>query len=349
MCASSHCVDGYCCDTTCNTTCYACDVAGSEGTCSPSPSGDHDRSACAAGTGLCKQGCDGAGHCVYPSASVACGQPQSCADGTVRLPDLCDGSGGCTTGTTQSCNGYQCEDAINCGHSCTTDAQCASGFHCSGGVCYGQKANGASCVLGSECSSRTCIDTVCCDAACDATCSYCNFASNPGHCQTVPDGQDPRHVCQASSGGTIECAGSCSAGQCRFPDVGTNCGLCAACDGTGRCTATPTDDSDCGTISCDGLSTTCRVYQDLTSNRCAALGACSTPNDPATCTAYTDLPCTDGGQLAQDSGGIQPGEDGGTTGNKSGGCSTAPGTTPTGAGLLLLLALSLVGRRRREP
>jgi len=53
----------------------------------------------------------------------------------------------------------------------------------------------------------------------------------------------------------------------------------------------PPDDSECGVISCIGLETHCRVYSDLTANRCAALGSCKADNDPATCTIFTDIPC----------------------------------------------------------
>jgi len=56
-------------------------------------------------------------------------------------------------------------------------------------------------------------------------------------------------------GGPPRCAGACdTAGQCAFPDVGAACGLCSACDGTGRCTQAPADDTSCGRLSCSGLT-----------------------------------------------------------------------------------------------
>jgi MYXO-CTERM domain-containing protein len=101
-------------------------------------------------------------------------------------------------------------------------------------------------------------------------------------------------------------------------------------------------------IDCSGLDTACRVYQVLTANRCAGLGACKTANDPAACTEYSDLPCADGGVTQQDGGGTQPGPDGGTTGDKSGGCRAAPRGPANGFVGLALLALGLgVARRRR--
>lgn len=73
-----------------------------------------------------------------------------------------------------------------------------------------------------------------------------------------------------------------------FPDVGAPCGVCAACDGVGRCTLTPGDDAGCGVIDCSGLDSPCRKYTDLGANRCATLGTCKQANDPAVCVIYTD-------------------------------------------------------------
>jgi MYXO-CTERM domain-containing protein len=88
------------------------------------------------------------------------------------------------------------------------------------------------------------------------------------------------------------------AGDCKDPNTtdcvafvdvaaGTNCGLCAACDGAGTCGMTPADDAACGEIDCDGLDTICRDYDDLIANRCEAFGDCADPNT-ADCIAYSD-------------------------------------------------------------
>ena len=93
------------------------------------------------------------------------------------------------------------------------------------------------------------------------------------------------------------------------------------------------------------LGEACREYQDLTASRCAGLGACKTPNDPATCTAYTDRECADGGTAQSDAGG--PGQqDAGTGGGTSSGCTAARGAgTPWP---LLVTALLAVCARRRS-
>jgi hypothetical protein len=120
--------------------------------------------------------------------------------------------------------------------------------------------------------------------------------------------------------------------------------VCSACDGTGRCTVMPADDDACGAIECSDLDTACRSYQGLTANRCAALGTCKAANDPATCTEYSDLPCTDAGAPAD---GGPPGRDGGETPGGSSGCSChASGTAQAGL-LPLVLGLFVACCRRR--
>jgi hypothetical protein len=349
MCKSGHCVDGFCCDTACADPCWSCKLSTHQGTCWPSPPGDADDGACAVGTGICKQSCDGAGSCTAQGAAVLCaGSSATCSAGAIHQPDHCDGVGHCVSGAIQSCGGYQCAgDNLTCLADCLGHSDCVAGYYCQGGVCIGGKANGELCATHPECNSGSCADGVCCDRTCDGSCTYCNFDAQKGHCVAVPNGQDPRGECQASSGGTAECAGSCQTGQCAFPDVGKACGLCAACDGTGRCTAEPADDVDCGVIDCSGLDTVCRAYPDVTTSRCAAFGVCKTANDPATCTGYADRPCTDGGSPYPDGGDTPPG-DGGTSGNKSGGCRAAAAGASAPIGLVTLLALRLFGWRRRR-
>jgi hypothetical protein len=156
--------------------------------------------------------------------------------------------------------------------------------------------DGAACSHGYQCARGSCADGVCCASACTAACHSCNLPGSVGTCTLAPDSADPRHECVAPSGGSPACAGACLAGQCAFPGLGTACDLCAVCDGTGRCAATPIDDAACGVIPCSGLSTPCRMYGDLHGSRCAALGVCKPPNDPTSCTAYADLQCDGGTQ-----------------------------------------------------
>ncbi len=151
------------------------------------------------------------------------------------------------------------------------------------------KTTATACKSDRECASGNCVDGYCCDDKCQGNCRSCALPGHEGTCTTVPDGQDPRRACQIALGGVPACWGACYSGQCAVPDLGTPCGVCAACDGNGRCTKTPPDDDRCGVIRCSGLNTPHRIYDDLRGNRCAYLGSCKTPNDTSTCTYYHDL------------------------------------------------------------
>ena len=60
QCKSGNCVDGYCCDMACGGSCQACDLSGSQGTCTTIPSGPpHGSRAACAGSGVCQGVCNG--------------------------------------------------------------------------------------------------------------------------------------------------------------------------------------------------------------------------------------------------------------------------------------------------
>jgi len=72
-CRTKLCVDGYCCDKPCLGTCEACDLAGSEGTCTNVPNGQDPHNDCGEKVGhfcnnICSMekfpGCDGNGECL---------------------------------------------------------------------------------------------------------------------------------------------------------------------------------------------------------------------------------------------------------------------------------------------
>lgn len=58
VCSTGNCVDGVCCDTACDGTCQACNLAGHVGTCTPIDDGTDPAGECGAGSV-----CDGAGGC----------------------------------------------------------------------------------------------------------------------------------------------------------------------------------------------------------------------------------------------------------------------------------------------
>jgi hypothetical protein len=143
------------------------------------------------------------------------------------------------------------------------------------------------CKSNNECPTLECWDGFCCDKHCMGKCVSCGMPGHEGICTPVPDGQDPRRACTIVQGGHPACNTACYSGQCMWPDVGTPCEICAACNGTGRCTETPADDDRCGVISCKSQNTPCRTYEDIRTNRCESLGLCKTANY-YNCLNFTD-------------------------------------------------------------
>src|SRR4029079_16487963 len=89
-CTSKLCVDGRCCNSSCNGQCEACDVASMEGSCvpvvgAPHKGGTPTRSACN-GSGACQGTCGNgvASSCQFPTSNTPCGTP-SCV-GTAFTP-----------------------------------------------------------------------------------------------------------------------------------------------------------------------------------------------------------------------------------------------------------------------
>ena len=152
------CVDGWCCDALCSGTCEACNVPGSEGTCSPvfgppanTPFGPTKRVCARAGLDdpECAGQCDGRHRaaCVPASVTATCG-PETCNDGVATLRGTCDGYGRCTF-VTQACAPYACAPN-GCRVDCTAPHHCAAGADCVDGRCVGasdQKIGGVGCAL----------------------------------------------------------------------------------------------------------------------------------------------------------------------------------------------------------
>jgi len=222
------------------------------------------------------------------SAQEPCIVQEDCSEGEFCLDGYC-----CTDNCIypcMSCGLPESEGACLYVPRGTTDPKgfCSGEQACDGkGACLA--ANGFSCTIDNECASGQCVDGVCCNVACDKTCESCAQNGLVGTCSPVPYNTDPDNECL---GPHPSCGGMCDGNRsCKFPGVGNDCGVCKACDGKGDCLVTPRDDADCGpSIDCDGLDNACRDYHNLTGERCDAFGSCKKPNDPATCTQYTDIP-----------------------------------------------------------
>ncbi|HEX7664216.1 MAG TPA: hypothetical protein VF407_06900, partial [Polyangiaceae bacterium] len=115
------CVDGFCCDTSCDGQCQACDVSGHEGTCTAVTGKPHHEACTGDPSGACAGTCDGTNtdSCSYPD--VACGTAGSCAGGTAQTAQTCS-KGTCGASTSHAC-GLGCFQ-----DSCLGVAQVAVGF-----------------------------------------------------------------------------------------------------------------------------------------------------------------------------------------------------------------------------
>jgi hypothetical protein len=134
-CTSGFCVDGVCCDVACDGQCEACDVAQSEGTCSPVSGTPHGSRPACSGTDPCLGECNGAARaiCVYPDETTTCGDTtSSCADGSETV-NRCNGIGACVP-TPTPCAPFACGDTA-CNTKCKRDTECAAGATCQAGAC----------------------------------------------------------------------------------------------------------------------------------------------------------------------------------------------------------------------
>lgn len=158
-CATGYCVDGHCCNTSCEGQCEACDVGAIAGICSPifgNPHADHTPcdASCVDGVATPAGTCSGGDFCTAPAAIVcapfACDQTEcrdSCLDSTDCAPgyacepmtgaciadaSVCDGDSTLSRqdGTVESCTPYRCSNEGSCLSRCTQNGDCASGFVC---------------------------------------------------------------------------------------------------------------------------------------------------------------------------------------------------------------------------
>ncbi|MBT9556982.1 MAG: hypothetical protein IV100_13180 [Myxococcales bacterium] len=139
QCGSGNCVDDRCCDTTCTSTCFACNIAGSLGT------------------------------CTAEAAGSTCGSA-SCSNAELTPPPECNSTQQCSAGSASACaNSLTCADGSSCRSSCTTSSHCVTGYFCcqagydcaTNGACNAKKAGSASCNNGDECQSGSCVSNAC--------------------------------------------------------------------------------------------------------------------------------------------------------------------------------------------
>ena len=205
-CISGNCVDGVCCDTTCDGICESCNQPGAVGACSPNMMGTDPDSDCAAhapaapdggvdddgGTSnvppvgdnlaACSGACDGNRACTFPQTSTSCGGNICSAAASVGS-FFCDGSGGCNE-TDTKCSDFNCNGGA-CRTVCGADSDCQPADFCNLNInkCVPRHVDGTACVMGDECQSTFCYSGVCCNTTCGDATQSCNNAGNVGKCQ----------------------------------------------------------------------------------------------------------------------------------------------------------------------
>lgn len=135
ICNSNYCVDGVCCDASCNGQCEACDVAGNEGICSPVEGEPHGtRTKCDFAGEECGGSCDGvnASACKYAPTGTSCGEP-TCTGG-IADSSTCDGQGSCRAADSERCAPYNCGEDDKCLDRCEIDDDCSQGYQCDEGA-----------------------------------------------------------------------------------------------------------------------------------------------------------------------------------------------------------------------
>jgi hypothetical protein len=310
-CGSGFCVDGVCCNSLCNGTCMACNVASSKGTCSPVPDGETPRipGQCqaepAATCGL-DGTCNGAGGCrKFVDGSIC--DPGTCQGSSVVGAKVCS-EGECVAGPTTICSPFACDaTGGRCHARCTDDYQC-DGRQCVAGSC-GKKPLGAVCTAGDECDSGSCADGVCCNVSCTGPCVSCNQVVRMGECSPVAAGaRDPHAKCAEEARTTCGLSGLCNGlGGCAKHAAGTEClaPSCSSgseipmsiCDGNGTClVGAPVP---CAPFICSGTSCnlSCASANDCTAGNACTGGSCGKFPPGARCTTAGECAsgfCVDG-------------------------------------------------------
>jgi len=289
QCQSGLCVDAFCCNLPCNGRCQACDVAGSEGRCTPIKAGDDPDNECdieAISTCGRDGSCDGQGACRKYPVGMSC-MPGSCTGSTETGASTCTAAGLCQAGAARMCmGGLTCTNG-SCATVCAADGECQNGFFCDNKACQVKRPAGSACTAPNQCASNFCVDGVCCNIACDQTCYACDLPGAVGTCNAIPDGQERGATpeCPRQEMTTCGRVGGCNGrGACRLYETGTVCAAqtCSGgvqsdarrCDGVGGCESLTT--RSCGNFACVGnaCATSCTTAAQCKSGLACVSNTC---------------------------------------------------------------------------
>jgi hypothetical protein len=323
QCKTDFCVDGVCCDTSCDGACQACaaDLKASgdaPGLCGAAKAGTNPNNGCAdEGALSCKHNgvCDDAGACaLYPMGAV-CGTSTCVGDGSKgynQVGDACNGQGTCSPAATTTCGVFACSKG-QCLSSCTTALDCLASAYCDGNVCKAKLAPGAACKQKDTCASGFCVDGVCCDTSCDGACQACAAAlkasgDGAGMCGAAKAGTNPNNGCLDEGAPSCKHNGTCSGdGTCALYPTGAVCGTSAcvedgpkgynqvgyACNGQGTCS--PNATKACGEFSCTGGAclASCKTSSDCLASAYCDGGVCQAKLAPGKACTQKDT-CASG-------------------------------------------------------
>ncbi|MDB4983571.1 MAG: Flagellar hook-length control protein FliK, partial [Myxococcales bacterium] len=220
-CVSGNCVEGVCCDDSCNGKCNSCLFANtgqSSGQCAPVKAGfEHGKDCTASDPSTCgfDGKCDGAGSCRFAAAAIPC-QGESCVLEMYSVGGTCDGAGTCKTQPRSSCGNYACtSDRVRCWSTCGTDAECASSAFCASSSCVTKLPSGKVCERAAQCASGACGGR-CCNVGTSCKCtqpSPSNLIKNPGF-----DGDLSAWVVTQGTWNTADADGCPFSGSLSIPD-----------------------------------------------------------------------------------------------------------------------------------
>jgi hypothetical protein len=231
--------------------------------------------------------------CTQPGdcTTNACADGYCCDTPCTGGCDRCDVTGNLGTckilpgGNAGSCFPYVCDGvSAICPTSCTTSANCVTGYSCVGSTCLQKLAQGSPCANDPDCLSNFCVDGYCCDSACAGGCDACSTAlgaTTNGTCSTASLGDPGNPGCGAyvCNGVSTQCPtgcgtdANCTSGYACIGGVCIGKGpLGAACAVAAECVSNFCVDSVCCAGACTGQCAAC--------NAAGSVGTCAPVTGP---------------------------------------------------------------------